>query len=172
MSAEERSVLSALLRRDLAAFTQRCFQTVVPGQEFLPNWHIEAIAHHLELCRSGHIQRLIVTLPPRNLKSICASVATPLPISALMPRPTAAGVLGIARMIAVAAPNIASKAAIGVPAAIDRNTVPCPASAASCGAASAIICGLTAMTATVAGASVVGFTVTPCASCPFSQSDG
>ncbi len=77
MSAEERSVLSALLRRDLAAFTQRCFQTVVPGQEFLPNWHIEAIAHHLELCRSGHIQRLIVTLPPRNLKSICASVAFP-----------------------------------------------------------------------------------------------
>ena len=77
MSAETRSVLSALLRRDLAAFTQRCFQTVVPGQEFLPNWHIEAIARHLELCRSGHIQRLIVTLPPRNLKSICASVAFP-----------------------------------------------------------------------------------------------
>lgn len=64
-------------RNDLTAFTQRCFQTVVPGQRFLPNWHIEAIAHQLERCRRREIRRLIVTLPPRNLKSICTSVAFP-----------------------------------------------------------------------------------------------
>jgi hypothetical protein len=78
-----------------------------------------------------------------------------------MPRPTAAGVLGIERTMGVPAPNIASKAEIGVPAAIDRNRVPCPASEASCGAAAAIICGFTAMTATVAGASVAGFSAKP-----------
>jgi hypothetical protein len=77
MSTGERSVLHALLRNDLAAFIQRSFQTVVPGQRYLPNWHIEAIAHHLELCRKGRIRRLILTVPPRNLKSICASVAFP-----------------------------------------------------------------------------------------------
>ena len=72
-----RDILDAVLRNDLTAFTQRCFQTVVPGQQFLPNWHIEAIAYQLERCRRGEIRRLIVTLPPRNLKSICASVAFP-----------------------------------------------------------------------------------------------
>jgi len=77
MTAEPRVTLDALLRNDLAAFTHRTFQTVVPGQQFLPNWHVEAIAHHLERIRRREIQRLLITLPPRNLKSICASVAFP-----------------------------------------------------------------------------------------------
>jgi len=77
VNSGERALLDAVLRNDLAAFTQRCFQTVVPGQQFLPNWHIEAIAYQLERCRRREIRRLIVTLPPRNLKSICASVAFP-----------------------------------------------------------------------------------------------
>jgi predicted phage terminase large subunit-like protein len=73
----DRTLLDALLRHDLAAFTQRCFQTVVPGQIYLPNWHVEAIAYQLERCRRRESRRLIVTLPPRSLKSICASVAFP-----------------------------------------------------------------------------------------------
>jgi predicted phage terminase large subunit-like protein len=77
VSAADRQLLYALLRNDLASFTQRSFQTVVPGQTFLPNWHVEAIAHQLERCRNREIRRLIITLPPRNLKSICASVAFP-----------------------------------------------------------------------------------------------
>lgn len=77
MKASERDMLGALLRSDLTSFTHRCFQTVVPGQHFLPNWHIKAITHELERVRRGEIRRLIVTLPPRNLKSICASVAFP-----------------------------------------------------------------------------------------------
>jgi predicted phage terminase large subunit-like protein len=77
MTDANRALLDSLLRHDLAAFTQRCFQTVVPGQTYLPNWHIEAIAHQLERCRQREIRRLIVTLPPRSLKSICASVAFP-----------------------------------------------------------------------------------------------
>jgi len=77
MSMDDRALLDALLRSDLAAFTQRCFQTVVPGQPFLPNWHIDAMAYHLACCQRGEIRRLLITLPPRNLKSICASVALP-----------------------------------------------------------------------------------------------
>lgn len=77
MIENDRAILDAVLRSDLTAFTQRCFQTVVPGQRFLSNWHIEAIAYQLERCRRREIRRLIVTLPPRNLKSICASVAFP-----------------------------------------------------------------------------------------------
>jgi predicted phage terminase large subunit-like protein len=74
---KEREVLDALLRSDLAAFTQRCFQTVVPGQTYLPNWHVDAMAYRLECCRKREIRRLIITVPPRNLKSITASVAFP-----------------------------------------------------------------------------------------------
>ena len=77
MKDANRAILDSLLRHDLVAFTQRCFQTVVPGQTYLSNWHIEAICYQLERCRRGEIRRLIVTLPPRNLKSICASVAFP-----------------------------------------------------------------------------------------------
>ena len=77
MNASDRAILEVVLRNDFTAFTQRCFQTVVPSQQFLPNWHIEAITHRLERVRRGEIRRLIITLPPRNLKSICASVAFP-----------------------------------------------------------------------------------------------
>ena len=61
MTESDRAILDVVLRNDLTAFTQRCFQTVVPGQRFLPNWHIEAIAHQLERCRRREIRRLIVT---------------------------------------------------------------------------------------------------------------
>ena len=77
MSATDRALLDAVLQDDLTAFTQRCFETVVPGERFLPNWHVQAITHQLERCRRREIRRLVVTLPPRGLKSICASVAYP-----------------------------------------------------------------------------------------------
>ena len=63
------------MRNDLASFTERAFQTVNPHTAFLPNWHHQAIAHHLELCRHGDINRLIITMPPRNGKSHCTSVS-------------------------------------------------------------------------------------------------
>jgi hypothetical protein len=41
------------------------------------NWHIEAMAYHLEQVRLGRIKRLIINLPPRYLKSLVTSVAFP-----------------------------------------------------------------------------------------------
>ena len=35
------------------------------------------MAHQLERCRKREIRRLIITVPPRNLKSMTASVAFP-----------------------------------------------------------------------------------------------
>jgi len=74
---EEREVLRALLRNDFPSFIQRTFQVVSPADEYRHNWHIEAIAHHLEQCRLGRIRRLVITVPPRSLKSICTSIAFP-----------------------------------------------------------------------------------------------
>ena len=65
------------LRQDLPAFIHRSFQTIEPGQVYQNSQHINAIAWRLEQCMRGDIKRLIITLPPRHLKSICASVAFP-----------------------------------------------------------------------------------------------
>ncbi len=75
MSAYERSTLDFALRNDLATFIHQTFNTVAPGQRYHPNWHIYAIAWHLWLCATGEIKRLLITVPPRSLKSICGSVA-------------------------------------------------------------------------------------------------
>lgn len=70
-------LLRAVLRNDLVSFIRRTFDTVVPGQDFHMNWHVDALAHVLERCRRRELKRLIVLLPPRNLKSIAVSVALP-----------------------------------------------------------------------------------------------
>ena len=69
--------LDKKLRLDLATFIHRSFQTVAPAQNYQRNWHIEAMAWHLQQCFTGEIKRLLITMPPRYLKSICASVAFP-----------------------------------------------------------------------------------------------
>lgn len=67
--------LQAVLRADLTAFIQKAFETVSPGDTYVHNWHIEAIAYELECCYRGESTRLLITQPPRTLKSICTSVA-------------------------------------------------------------------------------------------------
>ena len=70
-------VLQALLAEDLTGFTEFAFGVVRPGITFKPNWHFEAVTHKLSQVAKGDVRRLIVTLPPRTLKSLCASVALP-----------------------------------------------------------------------------------------------
>lgn len=67
----------AALRKDMSSFIQKSFATVDPSADYRHNWHIDAIAWQLERCLAGEVRRLIITLPPRNLKSICTSVAFP-----------------------------------------------------------------------------------------------
>src|SRR5262245_11341585 len=70
-------VLQALLAHSLTSFTEFAFGVVRPDVPFKPNWHFEAVTHKLSQVASGEVRRLIITLPPRNLKSLCASVALP-----------------------------------------------------------------------------------------------
>jgi hypothetical protein len=74
---ERRRLADAIVRQDLLSFVRRCAGTLVPAARFHDNWHLQAIAHHLELVRAGQIRRLIINLPPRSLKSIMTSVAFP-----------------------------------------------------------------------------------------------
>jgi predicted phage terminase large subunit-like protein len=75
MTNREREVHDAILRRHFDMFLRRCLMTLNPGQPFLPNWHILAIAHQVERIRRGEITRLIINMPPRHLKSLTVSVA-------------------------------------------------------------------------------------------------
>jgi len=70
-------VLQALLRTNFIAFVEKVFATLSPGQTFVPEWYIEALAYQLERMRRGEIRRLIINMPPRSLKSIVISVALP-----------------------------------------------------------------------------------------------
>jgi predicted phage terminase large subunit-like protein len=77
MTKHDDALVDALLRTDFELFLRRCFMTLNPGAQFLPNWHIRAIAYQLEGVRRGKINRLIINLPPRYLKSMVVSVAWP-----------------------------------------------------------------------------------------------
>jgi predicted phage terminase large subunit-like protein len=66
-----------LLRNDFVAFTHRSYLELYPAKSFEANWHIDVIAEKLEAVRNGKINRLIINIPPRSLKSILGSVVFP-----------------------------------------------------------------------------------------------
>ena len=70
-------VLQALLAGNLTSFTEFAFGVVRPSVLFKPNWHFEAVTNKLSQVACGEVRRLIITMPPRTLKSLCASVALP-----------------------------------------------------------------------------------------------
>jgi predicted phage terminase large subunit-like protein len=69
--------VNAACRKDFVSFVRKVFHVLNPSATFHMNWHICAIAHHLEQVWLGNIKRLIITVPPRSLKSITCSVALP-----------------------------------------------------------------------------------------------
>jgi hypothetical protein len=64
-----------LLHNDLPAFIEQSFYTLNPGAKYLIGGHIYAMAYALERVARGEIKRLIITVPPRHLKSHSISVA-------------------------------------------------------------------------------------------------
>jgi predicted phage terminase large subunit-like protein len=68
-------VVRAAVREHFPFFLRKVFAELCPGDEFLHGWHLDAIAWQLDRISNGEIQRLIVTIPPRHLKSIMISIA-------------------------------------------------------------------------------------------------
>ena len=65
------------MRRSLREFIRSSWGTIEPGRDFYDNWHIDAIADHLQAVVEGDIKRLIINIPPRHMKSISVAVALP-----------------------------------------------------------------------------------------------
>lgn len=70
-------ILKFLYRSDFYAFMQKSFYEIDNSQPFMGNWHLELICDKLQQCANGKIKRLIINIPPRNLKSHCASICLP-----------------------------------------------------------------------------------------------
>lgn len=65
------------LPKSLREYTGKAFKIVEPGTPYIPNWHIDAICEHLEALVNGEIRNLLITMPPRHMKSLCSSVMLP-----------------------------------------------------------------------------------------------
>lgn len=64
-------------RRDLSSYISQAWPVIEPGDDYLSNWHIDAISEHLQAVSKRQIKRLIINVPPRTLKSVCVSVMWP-----------------------------------------------------------------------------------------------
>lgn len=79
--ALRRAVELALDKRkaegSLLEFTRQAWSIIEPGNQFRNNWHIEAVAQHLEAVYNGDINNLLINIPPGSMKSILVSVMWP-----------------------------------------------------------------------------------------------
>ena len=64
-------------RRSLSAFVRKVFSTVDPATAYKHNWHVDLICEYLEAATRREIQRLIINIAPRSLKSNIVSVGWP-----------------------------------------------------------------------------------------------
>lgn len=69
------AAMKHLAQTNFGFFLGMAVPKVIGGAPFERNWHLDAITHKLTGVEAGHTLRLLVTLPPRNLKSITISVA-------------------------------------------------------------------------------------------------
>jgi len=75
MEIEEKKIFEYVLRNNLSCYTNKVFNFLNPGNQYYSSWHIDLITEYLNEVEKGRIKRLIINIPPRCLKSVCASVA-------------------------------------------------------------------------------------------------
>ncbi len=62
--------------RSLHHFTKSGWRYIDPAP-FVDNWHLGAMAEHLEAVVAGEIRRLLICIPPRHMKSLMSCVSLP-----------------------------------------------------------------------------------------------
>lgn len=63
--------------KSLYKFTETMWEFVEPANPFVGNWHLGAIAEHLEAVTNGEITRLLINVPPGMMKSLMTDVFWP-----------------------------------------------------------------------------------------------
>lgn len=64
-------------RRRLADFIRQGWPVLEPDTPYRHNWHIDAIAEHLEAVSKGQIRKLLINVPPGHMKSLSVCVFWP-----------------------------------------------------------------------------------------------
>lgn len=67
---------AAILAEDRQAFLEETFGQIGNGA-YAHNWHIDAINDYMQAIEDDEIDRLIINMPPRSMKSIAVSIAWP-----------------------------------------------------------------------------------------------
>ncbi len=76
MNAPTMLYVSAARRTHFPLFLMKVFETLHPGDPPLNlPWYLHSMCHALTEVRAGRKRRLVITVPPRHLKSVTASVA-------------------------------------------------------------------------------------------------
>lgn len=76
ITPDEIAESAELLGKSLRLFIPEAWRLVDPAP-FVPNWHIDAVAEHLEAVSAGDITDLLISIPPRFSKSSLVSVIWP-----------------------------------------------------------------------------------------------
>src|ERR1035438_3683491 len=86
------------LESSFSAFAKAAWEILEPGVPLCWSWHYDLIAEYLTLCKDKKLQRLIINIPPRTLKSTLITIIFPVwvwtqtkPGHAGMPPTSAAG---------------------------------------------------------------------------------
>ncbi|KCZ64595.1 phage terminase large subunit [Hyphomonas atlantica] len=72
-----KSDIHALCRTDFRSFVRKAFSCLHPTKRLEEGWHLDAMGYHLQCVGEGSIRRLMISLPPRSLKSLITSVFWP-----------------------------------------------------------------------------------------------
>ena len=78
-----------------SVFIERAWHVIEPGTVYKHNWHIDAMAEHLEAVQKEQIRRLIINVPPGASKSTVVGVFFPMWLWGPMEKP-ATRILGVA----------------------------------------------------------------------------
>lgn len=71
------SAVNELCRTDLQVFIERVFATLDPAATLERSDYLTILSDYLERVERGECRRLLVTIPPRHLKSIATTIALP-----------------------------------------------------------------------------------------------
>jgi predicted phage terminase large subunit-like protein len=59
---------------DLAEYARFMWDIVEPKRDYVHNWHIDAICEHLQAVSNFEIENLVISMPPRHMKSLLIAV--------------------------------------------------------------------------------------------------
>lgn len=75
--SHRRAVEQEVCKRSFAAFVQRAWPVLEPSTPLKWGWLLDGMCEHLQAVTEGHIQNLLMNVPPGSMKSLIVGVFWP-----------------------------------------------------------------------------------------------